>query len=517
MKTTNYLFAIFFLTFSNYLIGQTELLDPSFDTDGMVTTDLGGDVDLIYSVAIQSDSKIVAIGTAKIGGVNRFGLVRYNIDGSLDASFGTGGIVTTSIGAQDGATAVAIQSDGKIVAGGYTFGATLDFAVVRYNTDGSLDLTFDGDGKAIAGVGTGNDLARTMLIQPDGKIVLAGKSIVGSVGNFGLARFNSDGSLDNTFDSDGVLTTALGTNSADAADALSVKIQSNGKIVVTGDFTPNNGPDGLPLVRYNTDGSLDNTFGTGGKIITYIGRSFNNGKAMAIQPDGQIVVASESDTINSPTQDDFVVLRYNTDGTPDNTFGANGITISDLYGGDDRPAAMLLQPDGKIIVAGFTWLPSEFYPDFTVARYLSNGTLDNTFGTGGSVWTDMGTGTNTSSAVALAPDGKIVVGGAVNAGLATSDFAIARYNADLSTKVNEINSASAIQIYPNPGTGKFQLKINDLKSSKDAKLEIYNSIGAIVLKQQITNEINLSNSPKGIYFVKIIDGSTIFSSKIVVQ
>ncbi|MBI3194067.1 MAG: hypothetical protein HYZ34_06300 [Ignavibacteriae bacterium] len=196
------------------------MLDITFDTDGMVTTNVSPDVDCINSIVIQSDQKFVAAGTATIGGVNMFALTRYNSDGNLDNTFGTGGIVTTSISAFDAAAAIAIQGDGKIVAGGNAFGSTLDFAVVRYNTDGTLDSSFNSDGIVIVPIGTGHDVASSMIIQPDGKIVLAGRAVTtDTIFHFAVARLDTDGSLDNSFDNDGVVITVIGANANETSDA----------------------------------------------------------------------------------------------------------------------------------------------------------------------------------------------------------------------------------------------------------------------------------------------------------
>ena len=386
----------------------SQLLDVTFDTDGKVTTDISTAADNIFFIAIQSDGKIVAAGNATFSGVQRFAIVRYNTNGSLDNTFGTGGIVTTAIpgSGADGAGAVAIQSDGKIVAAGYTFNTTLDFAVVRYNANGTLDTSFDTDGIAIAPIGVGNDVASAIVIQTDGKIVLAGRALIGAVKNFGLARFNANGTLDNTFDTDGVTITAFGTTDS---EIKSIAIQTDGKILAVG-----SGSDGFALARYNTNGSLDNTFDVDGKITSDAGA----GKGVVIQSDGKILAATALNKV-------FGLVRYAADGTLDNTFGIGGKVITQFVG-DAESSTLVLQPDGKIIVAGWSYLPTSLL-DFALARYNTNGTLDSSFGTGGKIYTDMGSGGNTITSLALLADGKIIAGGIINAGT-TSDFGLARYD-----------------------------------------------------------------------------------------
>ena len=242
-------------------------LDTSFDSDGKVTTEVGSTDDFARSVAIQSDGKIVAAGFSSNGSDWDFALVRYNTDGSLDTSFDSDGKVTTAIGSgDDHAVSVAIQSDGKIVAAGYSNGSNWDFALVRYNTDGSLDTNFDSDGKVTTAIGGGADYAVSVAIQSDGKIVAAGYSN-GSNFDFALVRYNTDGSLDTSFDSDGKVTTDFGSGSDYGS---SVTIQSDGKIVAAGGSSNGSNRD-FALVRYNTDGSLDTSFDSDGKVTTAIG------------------------------------------------------------------------------------------------------------------------------------------------------------------------------------------------------------------------------------------------------
>ncbi|MBP7810538.1 MAG: T9SS type A sorting domain-containing protein [Bacteroidia bacterium] len=282
-------------------------LDNTFDTDGRVTTVIGADHDYVRGIAIQSDGKIVVTGDYYVGINNDdIAVVRYNTDGSLDATFGTSGKVTTIMGSDlDGAKSVAIQSDGKIVVGGFSIvGSTQDFAVLRYNTNGSLDVTFDGDGMAITPIGTGDDSGSSVALQSDGKIVLGGESVVGSNDNFAAIRYNTNGSLDATFDGDGKVTTAFGT--ADDK-AKSVAILSDGRIVLAGNS--NNGTNNdFAVAVYNSNGSLDVSFDTDGKVTTAIGSGADVGSAVAVQSDSKIVVAGY---FNNGSNNDFAVARYN--------------------------------------------------------------------------------------------------------------------------------------------------------------------------------------------------------------
>jgi len=321
-------------------------LDTSFNSDGKVTTAIGSGDDHAVSVAIQSDGKIVAAGYSN-GSNWDFALVRYNTDGSLDTNFNSDGKVTTDFGGgADYAVSVAIQSDGKIVAAGYSNGSNFDFALVRYNTDGSLDTSFNSDGKVTTDFGSGSDYGSSVTIQSDGKIVAAGGSSNGNNRDFALVRYKTDGSLDTSFDNDGKVTTAIGSGTE---EAYSVAIQSDGKIVAAG-YSNNGSNDDFALVRYNTDGSLDTSFDTDGEVTTDFGSGRGRARSVTIQSDGKIVVAGYSD--NNGSNDDFALVRYNTDGSLDTSFDTDGKVTTAIGSGDDAANSVAIQSDGKIVAAG---------------------------------------------------------------------------------------------------------------------------------------------------------------------
>jgi uncharacterized delta-60 repeat protein len=387
-------------------------LDPTFGTGGRVTTDFGSGDDRANAVAIQSDGKIVATGSASYA----FALARYNADGSLDGSFGSGGKVTTDFGpGVEFALAVAIQTDGKIVAGGEAApgGYCCQFALARYNPDGSLDTTFDGDGRVTTNFpGGGANTARAIAIQSDGKIVAAGGSHTPFVDVFALARYNTDGSLDATFDGDGRVITDFGGTDW----AAGVVVQADGKIVAAGaggltsDFA---------LARYYPDGSLDVSFDGDGKATVNFGGG-DRAADVTIQADGKMVAAGTDGA-------HFALARCNPDGSLDTTFDGDGMVTT--YFGENyaSAAALALQDNGEVVAAGLVVI--DFDTAFALARYNADGNLDGSFGSGGRVTTDFGTLSDDRAAdVAIQPaDGKIVAAGA---GGSASDFALARYAGD---------------------------------------------------------------------------------------
>ena len=405
---------IFTMVLQSLLMAADGDLDTSFGVDGIVITDLGSVADYANSVAIQSDGKIIAAGQNYDSSIHKydFALVRYDTNGTPDTSFGTDGIVITSLGiGNDKAKSVAIQNDGKIVVVGEN---NDDFGVVRYNTDGSPDSSFGLDGIVTTPVGANSDYANSVAIQSDGKIVVAGY-IYDSSYVFALVRYDTNGTLDTTFGNEGKVITHMGGT---YSFARSVAIQNNGKIVLGG-----NNSDGLALARYNTDGILDATFGDEGKVIGDSGSA----QSVTLQNDGKIVAAG---TTRFDGSLHFILVRYDTNGTPDTTFGDEGTVITSMVEGyDDIAKSVAIQSNGKIVVAGYSKTPSGLIKsNFSLARYHTDGILDTTFGNEGKVITDLGSQEDHAYSVAIQSDGKIVA-----AGKKDKDFALVRYQTTIMT------------------------------------------------------------------------------------
>lgn len=336
-------------------------LDITFDGDGIVMTDFGGD-DVATSLTVRPDGKIVLAGyTSPVGGGNRqFAVARYNSDGTLDNSFDTDGKVTTAIGTDDAALAV-IQMGGKTYVAGSAFtGSHYDFAVVVYNDNGSLDGTWDTDGKVTTSIGGQVDQAYDLNFTPDGKLVVAGYSFNGSNYLFAVTKYNADGSLDNTFDGDsgtgnGIVTKSINTGIGGNDIAYDMVVQPDGKILLGG-TTNLSGTNDFAMVRFNPDGTLDTGFdgdsGTGnGVVVTAIGSSADQAYSVALQSDGKILLAGSTAVFNGTAdENNFAIVRYNTNGTIDLSFGSSGITTID-FGGDDFGYSIASQGT-NIIFAG---------------------------------------------------------------------------------------------------------------------------------------------------------------------
>ncbi|MDP9299695.1 MAG: hypothetical protein M3P43_02165 [Actinomycetota bacterium] len=396
-------------------------LDPTFGVGGRVTTDFTRRWDFAYSIVLQDDGKIVTAGEAGAGGSNpRFALARYDTDGTLDTSFGGDGRLTTDFTThEDLVYALAIQGDGKIVAAGTAGQDTSNskFALARYNTDGTLDTSFGGDGKLMTSFDRHAELAFAMTIQDDSKIVVVGDAGGGgSRETFAVARYETDGSLDTSFGGDGKVRTDL---SPRTDDALAVAIQGHGKIVVAGGAGAFTRHENFTLVRYDADGSLDGTFGGDGKVTTSFTRRPDVPFAIAIQANGKIVVVGGAR--QGARNSKWALARYDADGTLDTTFSGDGRAITDFTRRDDGAYSVAIQADGKIVAAGLSGFGTA-NAKFGLVRYETDGTLDGSFDTDGKVTTDFTTRADSAWTVAIQADGRIVA-----VGQAGKRFALARY------------------------------------------------------------------------------------------
>ena len=355
-------------------------------------------------------------------------VARYESDGTLDTTFDGDGKVTTDQENVGGATGV-VLSGGKTVVSASAGPFGFDFALARFNSDGGLDTDSDadpgvnlgGDGIVQTDINGGNDFANDLLEQADGKLVVVGVASSGTLNSrFGLVRFETDGSLDNSFDGNGIATSTFSIPSDDVGFASAPT--PDGKVVVVGETIDVGLQLDFLVMRFNADGSLDTTFDGDGIAVTDLGGA-DSARAVAVQPDGKILVGGSSNAgINSK---DFAVVRYNTDGSldtdsdadPASDFGLVGFVTEDLGGSADTVKALAVEPNGKVVAAGIG--PS----GFGLARFDEFGDLDTSFDDDGILGTDFGGASNTS-ATALLVTGEAIVA----AGAAGSDFALARYN-----------------------------------------------------------------------------------------
>lgn len=382
-------------------------LDASFGSGGTVQTDMTS-IDPKYAnyaeaVAIDSQQRIIVAGQVNHSGLGTdIALARYEPDGSLDTTFGNGGIVVTALepGADNEANAVAIDANGNILVAGATSQpnlgtSTLNFALVRYTSDGKLDTTFGGGtGWVQTDFSGSSDTAHAMVLQPDGKIVLAGTAHQNTTGDdFALARYNTDGSLDTTFGNGGKVTTNFSSaHTPDGIDdAFGLTIDGQGRLIAAGASNAANfnvyPRYGFALARYTDNGVLDPTFGSGGKVLTAASPYFDTyAGPVVVTPAGKILAGGVGPTVYYNNRD-FLIARYNDNGSLDTTFttgdqytpsGVERTDFSTPNGGyqfsNDQIYGMALDHEGRLVAAGGTYQPSSNY-DTALARYVLDSTL----------------------------------------------------------------------------------------------------------------------------------------------
>lgn len=471
---------------------QSGAVDESFGNNGFVNTVINGTYNVTRATVVQPDGKIVVVGQAGEPSTYIAVAARFNTDGSIDTSFGEDGKVLMPIGSMKSfATDVALQADGKIVMSGYTWdNVTGDIFALRLNTDGTFDNSFGSNGVAL--VDNGSDVSEAVAIQDDGKILVGGYTN----DNFTVARFNTDGSLDTTFGTNGWSITTFSIGSSYVKD---VKIQNDGKIVLGGFLIDDLSIFEMALARLNSDGSIDNSFGTDGMVYFNIGNGNDFGEALAIQDDGKILLGGHKWISNIGLKHDLAVVRLNEDGTFDNTYGDNGVTTARLEDGPNYSGDIVLQDDGKLIIAGYTVRGTEY--NLAMARFNTDGNLDDTFGVGGMVSTDFNQREDYGTAITLQPDNKIILAGYSYAPTGGSEVIVVRYE-------NEVLGTEDFQnvrfnLFPNPANSQITVQLSD--DSTSYELEIYDVSGKKVYASEIqsTTNINVSDFASGAYLVKL--------------
>jgi len=520
----------FYLFSPVHSIAQAGNLDTSFGINGIVhfifkdnSDDSGG---AALSVVIQPDKKIILGGSSPKG----MGLIRLKNNGSLDSSFGTNGSVDILIGYDANYFSnIVLQLDGRIVLSGHflNFDGKRSYCLARFNSDGSLDNTFNGNGIVITSFNTKGwaDYGYSAAVQPDGKIIQTGMAQQdnGTIG-FAAVRYNSNGTIDKTFGTNGKVVTPIGNNPT----PLCVIVQPDGKILLGG-YSDLSYPSSFALLRYNSNGTLDNSFGTGGKVTTYFGAGGSSGNdldwdqayGIALQTDGKIILTGGS-YLGSNGYGTFATARYNTNGTLDNTFGVGGKVTTNINN-DAGAAGVIVQPDGKIIVAGGCRNPTSHKGNIALIRYKTDGTLDSSFGNNGIVTTAIDTSNVTSNGVIMQPDGKIVV----VSGIYVSGMFAIRYLSGLNVGALDFSlPENPVLIYPNPIATQAVLQYTLLQDDK-LSIALYDMLGRQV-QTFVTNEIRVQGEHKetlhlsptlsaGNYILNISNGKSNQGVKIVKQ
>ena len=503
--------SILMIAFTNVSAQNAGTLDPAFGVAGLVTTSVGTGHTWGYTMMLQNDNKIIVAGNSMFNGYVANTLVRYLADGGIDSSFGNNGIVLTQTGLVSSVTSLALQSNNKIVASGYTFlnDSTIYFTVLRYNADGTSDASFGNAGVVLVDV-ENSSYTYNVAINAIGKIIISGYSKLNNNMGVALVQLNTDGSLDTSFGNGG-LSIHHFTESADV-EAWAMAMQADGKIVTTGLIYDNILEyNKIAVIRFNTDGSLDPSFATGGiaKISVSSGSANHDdfANAIAIQPDGKIIIAGDS-YISPITH--FALLRLTSTGELDTTFGLGGIALTDIGNAENSAYGVTVQADGKIVAVG------ECRDNivsgggnFAMARYNNDGSPDMTFGNGGKVMTDFGGADDYAYCVKELTDGKLIVSGIAKNG-DYYNFALARY-VGTSVAVPEFPLEENMQLFPNPAADYIMMP-----GVKNATIEIFNIHGQVVKSLKILNTnaaIDVSALSTGVYYVKVKDDKSAFKGK----
>lgn len=362
---------------------------PTFNvTEGYSSAPIPGSI-FAYSggAVIDANERMLVIGRSDDG----LAVARFNANGSLDTSFANGGVIDDNFGLNSvEGNGITVQSDGKIlVSGTFDSGSDFDYVVARYHEDGTLDTTFDGDGYKTIDLFGKNDFNPELAVQADGRIIIAGTAHNAGVNQFAFIRLDSNGSYDTTFSGDGQVTFAVASGSH---SFKSLELQSDGRILFAG-FASGNFAT-FTIGRLNTNGTLDTSFGGTGIVQTDFGSGGGSAHDIEVQPDGRIVVTGSANS-------QLVVSRYLSNGNLDTTFNGTGFVTTNLDG-LSVGYAVALQADGKIVAAG------EGTAD-TVIRFNNDGSLDNTFGSAG--YQTLQSSFFDINGIEITPSGKIVVAG----------------------------------------------------------------------------------------------------------
>ena len=450
------------------------------------------------STALQSDGKIIGAGASYVNNKLEFALARFTTNGSLDPTFHGDGKVTTAFPEHAVIHDIAVQPDGRIVAVGSAGDA---YALARYLPDGQLDSSFSTDGKVTTEFG-GGDFARTVILQPDGKIVAAGISSYNPNAThtqISMARYHPDGALDLDFGTGGKVLSAFTAFRNGAAD---LALLPDGKLLLTGVSTEPGGSS-MALARYTESGLLDPGFGTGGRVLVSFGE-YTEGEALAVLPDGRFLVGGGS--FNSGDWD-FLVTRFHADGSPDLDFGDQGKTTLDLGGNFEQVVSLAIQADHKIVAAGNTGSYSTPTSNYAVARLTMHGVPDSSFGQSGTVIVDLSPGFNELHDMVLQPDGKIIATGqAFDPQEGTSVMGLLRLNPGILTSSHQ-PEIPGFTVSPNPATDRITIAAAAQDQAQSFTAIVTDAFGRIEFMQKVEGgSVDISRLVPGVYYLKILAG-----------
>lgn len=510
------IFSIAFLLIPFLIQAQNGTPDITFGNNGIVTTPVGSLDDDLTELLIQPDGKIIASGFIyQSTSTTAIAMVRYMPDGSLDNTFGNGGKVIYSNGLSENfAGAAVLQPDGKIILGGLSYSTPVSPGIiVRFLPDGTVDNSFGVSGEVLDTFGLTHSNIRSMVLQPDGKLIVAGEGEINSIYYAIVARYNSDGSRDTLFGTGGLRVDSIGSY---LSVFYSVALQPDGKIIACGNAAETSGYNyDFLVMRYLPDGTPDPGFGTAGYVrynLNPATSAAEEAESIILLPDGSILAAGQAE--DSIGDDHMVVLKLTAAGIPDPTFGIQGVKWIPLgIGMYDIGYSIKAQFDGKLLVAGYCDNGND--SDFLIVRLNADGSVDNSFGTNGRATFDFTADSDIGYRMILQPDGKIVFGGYSKTTPQNYDFKIIRLN-NISSGIIDQHEQAAIQIYPNPAIN--MVKVICEPSLIGSSFKVFDATGRQVHSAFISEKemnYNFNNLPAGIYTLSI--DNRIFTNLIVAQ
>lgn len=484
--------------------GQDGALDPTFGDAGVAIHGFGLSTDIGRAIVQQPDGRILVAGNTFVNGNSEFALMRLMPDGSLDLSLDTVGYTSNTLSASgDAAFAMALQPDGRIILAGQSDNGTNGMlGMMRYDANGIPDATFGNEGIVTDDFGGQQVEIHAIALQPDGKVLLAG-NIYDGTGRMLVARYTEDGVPDPSFNGTGMTTVTFGEYSVAYAMALG----SDGMIHLAG-YTESGGNSDLALARLGPLGALDVSFGTGGKVITHLGYSWERLRAMTIDADGAILVTgSVGSGFDFPTFD-MVVARYASNGTLDASFDQDGSKVIDHAGEEDGGAGVVLQSDGKILVCGGATIAGQEH--FALVRMDGTGALDGNFGADGVVLTEMGSEGGAATAMTMQSDGKILLAG-YHSDFTGTDNAVARYLGGTPQSMHQDLLFGSLFLYPNPAREMLYLQIPE--NGDGVLLQVWDEQGRICRTEQVsrsgTMDMNIADLAPGRYEIRCIGKSAV--------
>lgn len=481
--------------------GFSQIITPdlSFGNQGTTTFDLNFNEDVFNDIVLQPDGKLVAAGYAVQQAQKEVSLMRFNADGSIDSTFGQNGFAEMNVGIIHSiAKTLCLQSDGKIlVAGYYDNNFYNDAFIARFNADGTPDSGFGSAGLITYVMGSQYDEFHDIAVQNDGKIVVGGRTWQNNSYDFIVMRLLPDGNADSLFGQNGKVTTDFGGN----YDIItSILLLPGNKIVVSGHTEI--GASYFAAAKYLSDGTMDNSFGTNGKIFIGSGSRLDRCYGLTMLSDSSIVLAG---THHNNTIDEFMLVKLNQNGVPDTTFGTAGVSLIPAVHASDILTDIVAQDDDKLIACG-----KGDGNKALLMRILPDGVLDNSFGNQGIYSGNNGGFQSGLNALLLLPDHSVVAAGFIDNG-SDFDFMVSKVLNNYSTSVEEHSHMLQYRVYPNPATDIINIQLQE-ELNGSAVVTITDITGRIISSEQkyfLNGHLQMnvpSELPAGLYMMNVNDG-----------